>query len=175
MFNPLVLGQTPIKTSSKRTVRRRLYATPSTGLTTPQPSTPMQYSQSEINASAVLTANPTQPSTPTQQSQPEINSSTRAGIIVIHKDIAGESRSGTSGVTMDRLPDQEANSIRVLWMTDGVITTLLLASLTRSQQPPPAIILPSPHQQLPLCSLSNNSPPPSDHFTPRPQPPASST
>ena len=168
MFNPLVLGQTPIKTSSKRTVRRRLYATPSTGLTTPQPSTPTQYSQSEINASAVLTANPTQPSTPIQQSQPEINSSTRAGIIVIHKDIAGESRSGTSGVTMDRLPDQEANSIRVLWMTDGVITTL-------PPLPPPAIILPSPHQQLPLCSLSNNSPPPSDHFTPRPQPPASST
>ena len=87
----IILGVTPRKRTSRRTVRKRLYATP-TGRTTP----PTQ----------------TQPQTVTITAKP--------GTVVKHSDVTDNARSGQIG-TVAKRTSTLAMTLDVLWHNDGTI------------------------------------------------------
>ena len=104
----IVLGATPIKTKSRRAIRKRLYATPA----------------------------PDPPATPPAQVQSTpLSTDSRAGTLVKHNPVEGNPRSGQLGVVVKRTSDT-AETLDILWTTDGATTQTLPSLLTADTKSP---------------------------------------
>lgn len=96
----IVLGQTPIKSKSRRSVRELF------------PRTPIQHTPSP---SAMTTAAATADTVVTYE--------TRVGTIVMHKTMEGELRSGNIGVVTGKTQGP-STTLNVLWTQDGSTTAV---------------------------------------------------
>ena len=132
-ISTVVLGSTPIRTTSRnRSSRRRLFQTP----TTPAPSQ---------NAAGAATADQRTP----QSQQSIISVTTPPGTMVIHIEESDEPRSGCTGVVLRATAGPQPSTLDVVWNNDGQIMPVLPGKLTLLNLPEISAPLPQPESQLP--------------------------
>ena len=130
----VILGSTPIRTTSRTlAARRQLFATPTLSTNDQIARTP------ERDVSATQTET--------------INTTTPAGTMVIHVEDPSTDRSAKTGVVLRATAGPAPSTLDILWNADGSITTVLPAKLrslpVQQFSPAPATVRSNPYETLP--------------------------